>query len=181
MRIYYDTEFIEDGETIDLISIGMIREDGSTYYAVTGDGGTICRAWEHPWLSENVIPSLPVKRGPGAWWVWDKAHPDFGYVKPREDIAGEVRDFILRYPDPELWADYCAYDHVVLSQLWGCMIDHPEGVPMFTNDLRQAVALAGNPALPSLPGVTEHNALDDAREVRYRHQWLVRKRLGQPS
>ena len=34
MRIFYDTEFLEDGKTIDLISIGMVAEDGREYYAV---------------------------------------------------------------------------------------------------------------------------------------------------
>lgn len=29
MRIWFDTEFIEDGKTIDLISIGLVREDGA--------------------------------------------------------------------------------------------------------------------------------------------------------
>ena len=33
MRICFDTEFIEDGRTIDLLSIGLVREDGATYYA----------------------------------------------------------------------------------------------------------------------------------------------------
>ena len=33
MRIWFDTEFIEDGRTVDLLSIGMVREDGATYYA----------------------------------------------------------------------------------------------------------------------------------------------------
>jgi hypothetical protein len=28
MKYYYDTEFIEDGRTIDLISIGIVAEDG---------------------------------------------------------------------------------------------------------------------------------------------------------
>ena len=35
MRYFYDTEFLEDGETIDLISIGIVAEDGREYYAVT--------------------------------------------------------------------------------------------------------------------------------------------------
>ena len=34
MRYFYDTEFLEDGETIDLISIGIVAEDGREYYAV---------------------------------------------------------------------------------------------------------------------------------------------------
>jgi 3' exoribonuclease, RNase T-like len=37
VKIFYDTEFIEDGRTIDLISIGMVAEDGREYYAVNRD------------------------------------------------------------------------------------------------------------------------------------------------
>ena len=29
MKFFYDTEFIEDGHTIDLVSIGIVREDGA--------------------------------------------------------------------------------------------------------------------------------------------------------
>lgn len=32
-RYFYDTEFIEDGKTIDLISIGVVCEDGREFYA----------------------------------------------------------------------------------------------------------------------------------------------------
>jgi len=35
MRYWYDTEFIEDGSTIDLISIGIVAEDGREYYAIS--------------------------------------------------------------------------------------------------------------------------------------------------
>jgi hypothetical protein len=35
--IYYDEEFLEDGRTIELISIGLVREDGAEYYAVSKD------------------------------------------------------------------------------------------------------------------------------------------------
>lgn len=35
MRYFYDTEFIEDGHTIELISIGVVAEDGREYYAVS--------------------------------------------------------------------------------------------------------------------------------------------------
>lgn len=31
MRYFYDTEFIEDGHTIELISIGVVAEDGREY------------------------------------------------------------------------------------------------------------------------------------------------------
>ena len=35
MRYFYDCEFIEDGRTIDLVSIGVVAEDGREYYAVS--------------------------------------------------------------------------------------------------------------------------------------------------
>ena len=38
MTIYcYDTEFLDDGNTIELISIGIVCEDGREYYAVNAD------------------------------------------------------------------------------------------------------------------------------------------------
>ena len=62
-------------------------------------------------------------------------------------------------------ADYGAYDHVVLCQLFGRMIDLPDGVPMFTNDLQQELRRRGNPPLPEqAAGV--HNALEDARHLK---------------
>jgi hypothetical protein len=189
-RLFYDTEFIEDGRTIDLISIGIVAEDGREYYAVASDAPWD-RIRESDWLVRNVLPSLPVtgrtsldaylKNSPNSF-----PRPSISFVgpdvtntqvKPRQVIANEVRDFILAKPDPQLWAWYGAYDHVVLCQLWGRMIDLPEGVPMWTNDLKQEAERAGNPKLPDGPAQhAEHNALHDARECQLRHQWLMARK-----
>jgi hypothetical protein len=189
--IAYDTEFIEDGSTIGLISIGMVTEDGREYYAVASDApwGEIRK---HDWLLRNVVPSLPVtsrKSLEGYCANSPNTFPRSGVsyvgpdltdtrVKPRQVIANEVRDFI-RGDDPEmlpyveLWADYAAYDHVALCQLWGTMMQLPEGIPMWTHDLQQEAGRLGvTKRLPPLPGATAHNALDDAREVMHRLRWL---------
>lgn len=65
---------------------------------------------------------------------------------------------------PELWADYPAYDHVALCQLWGRMIDLPQGIPMRTNDLVQFADVVGCPEsdLPKQDPATQHHALHDA-------------------
>ena len=144
----------------------MVAGDGREYYAVVRDDALISRAYEHPWLRENVVPSLPVAlAGIGAFWHWDDFHPDHLHVRNREIIAKEVRGFILAAPDPQLWAWYGAYDHVALCQLWGRMIDLPKGVPMWTNDLKQECARLGDPRVPE-QGPGEHNALADARHNR---------------
>lgn len=184
MRFFYDTEFIEDGRTIGLLSIGIVADDGREYYAVVDDTELLNEAAANPWLRENVLPSLPVRyystRTPATCWSWDDVHPDYGRVLMRDVIAREVRDFLAPQPLTfdradacELWADYGAYDHVALAQLWGPMIQLPPGIPMWTNDLRQEIARLGltDADLPQQEA-GHHNALADARHNRAIAQFL---------
>lgn len=166
MIIDYDTEFVEDGRVIILISIGMVAEDGRELYAVNADVDTHALL-ANPWLVDNVWPYLPTYRhgagvrcacGPGHL---DKDHPD---VRPRTQIRRMVHDFIAATPAPELWAWYSAYDHVAYAQLFGRMVDLPRGFPMHTNDLKQEAHRLGNPPLPTQPH-GEHHALADARHL----------------
>lgn len=61
MSIYcYDTEFLDDGSTIELISIGIVCDDGREYYAVNSDMDTQ-RIGKHQWLMDNVWPHLPLR------------------------------------------------------------------------------------------------------------------------
>jgi hypothetical protein len=66
------------------------------------------------------------------------------------------------YGKPELWGYYADYDHVVFCQLFGTMMDLPDGFPMFTMDLKQWQVQLGNPELPKQES-GEHNALEDAK------------------
>lgn len=178
MRYFYDTEFIEDGRTVDLISIGIVADDGREFYAVNADM-PVARIMRHDWLRQNVVPSLPIVKHDGIRPFrrpfLDSSHPD---VQPRTRIARAVRDFILgtdpdELPYVELWADYGAYDHVALCQLFGTMMDLPEGMPMFTHDIQQAASARGL-SYKDLPGQEsgQHNALADARHVKTMANWL---------
>jgi hypothetical protein len=172
VRYTYDTEFIDNGSTIELLSIGIVAEDGREYYAVISDPKVIERAWNamsggEYWLRKNVLNSFPIKQGPITStknsWAPDDSHPDWDKRRTREEMAREVHDF-LRYDSstPEYWAWYAAYDHVALSQLFGRMIDLPLGLPMYTNDIKQEHRRLGYPRIPEqLEGA--HNALSDAR------------------
>ncbi|MBS2962610.1 3'-5' exoribonuclease [Actinocrinis puniceicyclus] len=193
MRIFYDTEFIEDGRTIDLISIGIVDEDGREYYAVNTD-----MPWErilkNDWLVRNVVPSLPV-RNRRILETYLKDSPNTHHrpgldllslddtditVKPRNVIRNEVREYILATPSPQLWAWYGAYDHVALAQLFGPMIHLPEGIPMWTNDLKQQAMCLGNPTVPTQQA-GEHNALEDARHNREIARFLDETARGQAA
>ena len=189
-RYYYDFEFIEDGTTIELISIGIVAEDGRELYLVNQGiewtktrGDLYDRICGHNWLMANVVPQLPVKRvtQPGHPNVHPRTPGGFDLdtsdnrVVPLRFIRNAVRDFLLRPNEGvELWGYFSAYDHVALAQLFGTMTDLPPGIPMWTNDVQQFAYAAGlDNSLPPPVGKA-HNALDDARWTKTAWEYLDR-------
>lgn len=163
---FYDTEFLDDGQTIELISIGIVDDQRNEYYAVNADCD-FSRIRDDDWLWANVVPSLPTTKhswdDPNQGRLITTLDTSVACVKPKWVIANEVRDFILNWPQRRLWADYAAYDHVALAQLWGPMVKLPDGIPMWTHDIEQL--LEQLPATFKKPrqAAGEHNALEDAR------------------
>lgn len=151
----------------------MVAEDGRELYRVVYNENTLMAAARDPWLKENVLSSFPLAQPiDAAYPQWDESHPDFENIHTITKIAIDVHKFIIETPRPSLWAWYGAYDHVFLAQLFGKMIQLPPGVPMYTNDLMTEVERLGRPYVPEMPGRTHHNALSDAKEVKWRRQWL---------
>lgn len=144
MKYFLDSEFIEDGKTIDLISIALVKENGDAYYAVF-DSYDESKASD--WVKQNVL-----------CWI----NKETQVRKSRETIRGEILAFIGS-DTPEFWGYYADYDWVALCQLFGKMIDLPKGWPMYCNDLKQALGDAI--VEPQHPG-TEHNAVLDALWIR---------------
>lgn len=154
MRYFFDAEFDEDGKTIELISIGIIAEDGREYYAVSSEfDPTHC----NPWVKEHVLPFL----GPGP-------------RLRRAVIAAEVRNFVRSYP--EWWSYYPSYDWVALCQLYGTMMDLPPTWPKAPLDIRQLAHDRGI-AKSLLPRESEddleHNALGGARYHRAMYDFIA--------
>jgi hypothetical protein len=163
VRFFYDCEFIEDGVTIDLVSIGVVDEEGREFYAVSTEFDP---AKAGPWVRANVLNQLPSPA--------DKAW------RSRERIRKDLLDFLggakANRDDIELWAWFAAYDHVALAQLWGPMPALPRCLPRFTRDLRQRWEDVGKPYLPPAPA-DAHDALADARHNLERWKVIETERL----
>lgn len=159
MRYFYDTEFIEDGKTIDLISIDIVAEDGREYYAISTE---FKKRKASQWVKDNVISKLP-PRYVNPMYESPRLREESRAWKSRNQIKSDIMDFIGA-DKPELWAYYADYDHVALCQLFGRMMDLPSNFPMYTNDLKQLCNEKGNPKLPK--NQNEHSALDDAKWVK---------------
>jgi hypothetical protein len=107
-RYFYDCEFIEDGRSIDLVSIGVVDEHGREFYAISTEFDARAAV---PWVRRNVLDRLPSPGDP-AWR---------SRARIREDLLTFLVAPLGRGDRMELWAWYAAYDHVVLAQLWGPM------------------------------------------------------------
>jgi hypothetical protein len=174
MKYFYDTEFIEDGKTIELLSIGIVSEDGRKLYCESNEAD-LSKADD--WVKKNVISTLWHKQKDKSQYnEWTKANT--GGFCSRRDIAYKIKKFcdISSYGKPEFWAYYADYDHVALCQLFGKMIDLPKDWPMYTNDIKQLCVSMGNPRLPD-QSTTEHNALNDAEWCKEAYLWLVNNRF----
>lgn len=145
-RFFYDTEFIEDGVTIDLVSIGIVDEEGREFYAVSTEFNPDKAG---AWVRQHVLPKLPPPASP----VWCD----------RAELRGRLLRFLTEPGQKvEMWAWFAAYDHVAMAQLWGAMPQLPREIPRFTRDLRQRWEDSGKPKLPMAP-TDAHDALADAR------------------
>lgn len=174
-KYFYDTEFHERGGAyaIEGISIGIVCEDGREYYAVYDDFDTRAVA-NNNWLMKNVMKSIDhdqfvVTDFEGMPLVRDIYITDKN-CKPRAQIAAEIMEFVAG-SEPEWWNWYGAYDHVVLCQTFGTMMDLPDGYPMFSCDIKQLHKEKGYGPMPRQPQGL-HNALADAHFNVVRYNYL---------
>jgi hypothetical protein len=146
VKIWFDTEFIDTGRTIDLISIGMVRQDGAEYYA---EALEVDLTKADKWVKDNVVVHLT------------------GVKTPRAVMAQEIQAFVGAAP--EFWAWFGAYDWVGLCQLYGRMLDVPPGWPNLFNEIVHYAknSLPKSTPMPNFKKIYEntkaHNALADAQ------------------
>ncbi len=174
MRYFFDTEFIEDGATIDLLSIGIVAEDGRTFYGQNFEA-KFDKASD--WVWRNVFPHLRHFHMRGAR---DCNRQQMSIAGDKHTGAChspeclwmfryEIRDAIKSFCDPEkhgkpeFWGYYADYDWVALCQLFGAMIDLPKGWPMYCRDLKQFLDDRGNPKFQK---DGPHHALADAEWIK---------------
>jgi hypothetical protein len=173
MRFFLDTEFNEDGETIELISIALVSDyvesgpsngEAFTFYAISSEFDPQCC---NEWVRANVLPQLDPHQ----------------VRQSRSEIAATLSSFVSSFREPyEFWAYFADYDWIVLCQLFGTMMDLPEKFPKFCLDLKQTMHLSGieRSVLPERDDAGVHDALQDAIWNRDVYHWLQQRSLIGP-
>jgi hypothetical protein len=172
MKYFIDTEFCETPGTIDLISIGIVAEDGREYYAINR-GCNLRKAIQNGWLEDNVF--IPIYREfihgdirnmfPESLSSLKYVFKKYGKFTP--EISSDILSFIGDDNTPEFYGYYADYDWVVFCWIFGRMIDLPDHFPMYCKDLKQMMddkGLSKKWKSENCPNpIGEHNALVDAR------------------
>lgn len=165
-KFFYDCEFMEEPGFIQLISIGMVGDNEEEFYACNLDANF---KKADQWVKDNVIPQLPSKG----------KIPKTGYMYGPWMTEEEIKVALLGFMNPsednpvELWGYYADYDHVLLSWLFGKMIDLPKGMPKYTLDIKQLIYHMNDVDVPKQRG-PEHCAIDDAKYCKTLYDHLVR-------
>ena len=192
MKYFLDTEFHEyqpqltNINTIELISIGMVSEDGKELYLISRDFSVIS-AFDNEWLKENVLRNIFNEFNQNGsqkfdWIGYQEARS--GKAFSNREIKEKILGFVGNDEKPEFYGYYCDYDWVVFCWLFGRMIDLPRNFPMYCRDLKQSLDeavkhrflsenlsrghsnfnLEKAKEMPEYPKQeNEHNALADAR------------------
>lgn len=116
MNIYFDTEFTGLNQSTTLISIGLVADDGCTFYAeLTDYDESQCDEW----IKTNVLANLKlgflknnhviISEKSGHCW---EVKGDTKYVRLL------LTSWLSHYTDVQLVSDVCHYDMVLLMGLF---------------------------------------------------------------
>lgn len=160
MNIYFDMEFTGLRKHTTPISIGMITENGKTFYAEFNDF-----EWSQcdGWIIENVINNLIYKDK--HWWHCVDIVTK-GIITEIKDNLKTISHTLIKWLDSvnngeeiQFVSDVCHYDMVLLIDIIsnkGTAFDLPENISPVCHDINQDIA--------EYYGISDREAFNKSRE-----------------
>ena len=150
MKIFFDTEFSGLHKNTTLISIGLIDENGRTFYAEFSDyDESQC----DDWIKENVINNLKL----GTYEHFSISQENTEVYGNKNFISKHLNNWLSEYDYVELVSDCCHYDMVLFIDIFGGAFDIPKNVNPACHDINQDLAKRFM--------ITEREAFDVSREA----------------
>ena len=157
MNLYFDTEFTGLHKNTTLISIGIVADNGKSFYAECTDyDESQC----DDWIKENVIANLKFKDGQFTRLSrHDDERPNMNAIEmraPKEIVREQLRTWLKQFDSVQFVSDVCHYDMVLLIDLFGTAFDLPSNVSASCHDINQDIARHYR--------ISEKEAFDKSRE-----------------
>ena len=135
MKIFFDTEFTGLHKNTTLISIGLVDENGRTFYAEFTDyDESQC----DDWIKENVLNNLLLPKS-----VCLNYNDENTWCNVKGDklfIQTTLNQWLSKYDTVELVSDVCHYDMVLFIDIFGGAFDIPKNVNPACHDINQDIA-----------------------------------------
>lgn len=180
MNLFFDTEFTGLHKDTTLISIGIISENGSAFYAEFTDYE---KRQMNDWIDHNVIRNTVIggnQRLQNRYSIT----PSLKFViGSKEEIKIKLIEWLNQFDSVQFVSDVCHYDFVLLIDLFGGAFDLPKQVSPACHDINQDIAgylaisereafdvnreeFAEKIVGPTMHAEEKHNALHDATVIR---------------
>jgi len=123
-KVFFDTEFTGLVKDTELISIGLVKESGNTFYAesLDYDKNTV-----DPWIKDNVLSRLKYNKTDCPQILLEKGTENIIMLGTCEQIKRELLLWLGGGP-VEMWSDRPAYDWVVFCNLFGGALSLPKNI-----------------------------------------------------
>ena len=134
MNIYFDTEFTGLYKDTELISIGLISEDGKEFYAeIKG----IDKKINDEWIKDNVLKNT-ISYGNAQLTEIVLDEKDFCYGT-KEQVKECLQEWLSQFENINLVSDVAHYDMVLFIDLFGNAFDIPDNVCPACYDINQDI------------------------------------------
>jgi len=114
MKIFFDTEFTGLHQKTTLISIGLISEDGKTFYAEFTDYN---KFQIDSWLQENVINNLYYNKLTDSGLIINTDTRNFEMKANSLSVKEQLTKWLSQFETIEMWSDCLSYDWVLFNTL----------------------------------------------------------------
>lgn len=156
MRICFDCEFTGLFKSGELISIGMVAENGKQIYVEFDD---IDYSHLDPWICDNVITNL----------ICFKSESEFveNYCYTSKISAiGTISNWLKQFDTVEWVSDVCHYDFVLLIDLlYGNALAIPDNHSRVCYDINTDIALYKNISLDKAFDISREELVEELRMV----------------
>lgn len=139
MKLFFDLEFTGLHKTTNIMSIGIISEDGKKFYAEINDYD---KSQVNDWLEQNVIkhfsfnyqnvaiPKMPVCMC-----------NNYACKQSFEDVRETLNTWLNQFDEIQFVSDVCHYDFVLMIDLIsGHALDLPINISAVCHDINQDIA-----------------------------------------
>ena len=169
MKVFFDTEFTGLHQETTPISIGLIAENGKTFYGQFTDYD---KSQVDDWIQKCVINQLPAT--PQELY----AMADTVAYGCRAQVATMLKNWLSQFDEVEMWSDCLSYDWVLFNQLYGHAFNIPKNVYYIPFDICTLFKAKGvdpdinREAFAGIEG-TKHTALHDAEVIKVCYEKLI--------